>query len=48
MGKNIINLTQESEAILSIVKAKAIRAGIDVSNNEKLVNYAISLLNDKL
>lgn len=47
MGKNIINL-DNSALVLSKVKTIAIEKGIDVSTNQKLVDYALKLLSDTL
>lgn len=46
--KNIINFTQASDLILSKVRVIALQKGVDVSNKEKLVNYSLELLNEKL
>lgn len=48
MSKSVINFTNESEIALSKVKTLALENGVDVSNKEKLVNYAIKLLNERL
>lgn len=48
MSKMNINLTNESEIVLSEVKTKALKLGVDVSNKEKLVNYALELLGESL
>ena len=51
MAKSTIQFTDKSEEILANLKAKALRDGVplkDISNKEKLVNYALQLLGAKL
>ena len=48
MSKNVINFTEDSDIILQRVKLLALKNKMDVSNKEKLVNYALWILGKKL